>query len=71
MSQIDNGQDNICGVMIESNILEGCQKHNVENGKLGLEYGKSITDECVNLETSIKMLERMVNKQVSYFTDIV
>jgi len=67
MSQINNGQDNICGVMIESNILEGCQKHNVENGKIGLEYGKSITDECVNLETSIKMLERMINKQVSYF----
>jgi 3-deoxy-7-phosphoheptulonate synthase len=45
--------------MIESNILEGCQKHDVKNGKEGLEYGKSITDECVSMEESIKMLEKL------------
>ena len=67
MSQIDHGQENICGVMIESNLLEGCQKHDVKNGKSGLEYGKSITDECVNFQTSIKMIERLVTKQQSYF----
>ena len=68
MNQIENGQTNICGVMIESNILEGCQKHNVENGKNGLEYGKSITDECVNFETSIKMIQRMTNSNIeAYF----
>ena len=67
MSQIDHGQENICGVMIESNLLEGCQKHDVKNGKNGLEYGKSITDECVNFQTSIKMIERLVTKQQSYF----
>lgn len=70
MSQINHGEKNICGVMIESNILEGCQKHDVKNGKEGLEYGKSITDECVNLETSIKMLERMVDKKIHYFDSI-
>ena len=67
MTQINHGEKNICGVMIESNILEGCQKHDVKNGKNNLEYGKSITDECVNLETSIKMLERMVDKKSYYF----
>jgi 3-deoxy-7-phosphoheptulonate synthase len=67
MSQINHGEQNICGVMIESNIFEGCQKHDVKNGKEGLEYGKSITDECVNLETSVKMLERMVDTKVHYF----
>jgi len=67
MSQIHHGENNICGVMIESNLLEGCQKHDVKNGKNGLEYGKSITDECVNLETSVKMLDRMINNQINYF----
>ena len=67
MSQINHGEKNICGVMIESNILEGCQKHEVKNGKNNLEYGKSITDECVNLETSVRMLERMVDKKIHYF----
>jgi len=70
MSQINHGEKNICGVMIESNIFEGCQKHDVKNGKEGLEYGKSITDECVNLETSIKMLERMVDKKIHYFDSV-
>jgi len=70
MNQINHGEKNICGVMIESNILEGCQKHNIKNGRIGLEYGKSITDECVNLETSIKMLERMVDKKVHYFENL-
>jgi 3-deoxy-7-phosphoheptulonate synthase len=68
MSQINHGEKNICGVMIESNIVEGCQKHDTKNGKLGLVYGQSITDECVNFETSIRMLERMVNKQTHYFS---
>jgi len=67
MNQIENGETNICGVMIESHIKEGAQKHHVENGKVGLEYGKSITDECINLETSIKLFERMITKQFQYF----
>ena len=65
IGQINNGEKNICGVMIESNILEGCQKHDVKNGKEGLEYGKSITDECVSMEESIKMLERMSSLKIN------
>lgn len=70
MNQINQGEENICGIMIESNIMEGSQKHNVKNGREGLEYGKSITDECVNLETSVKMLERMVSPISSYFDGV-
>jgi 3-deoxy-7-phosphoheptulonate synthase len=71
MNQIHHYETNICGVMIESNLVEGCQKHDVKNGKNGLKYGQSITDECVNLETSIKMLDRMVDKKMYYFSEEV
>ena len=43
--------------MIESNLKEGNQK--LTDSSL-LEYGKSITDACVGLITTTKMLERMV-----------
>ena len=56
MSQYDNGETVIAGVMIESNLVEG-------NQKLGnicdLVYGKSITDACVGLDSTTRMLERM------------
>jgi len=68
MNLIENGETNVCGFMIESHIKEGAQKHKVENGVTGLEYGKSITDECINLKTSLKMLERMVKSQFNYFS---
>jgi 3-deoxy-7-phosphoheptulonate synthase len=67
MNQIENGAENICGFMIESHIKEGAQKHKVENGKTGLLYGVSITDECINLNTTYKMLERIVNARFNYF----
>ena len=59
MDQIKNGQDKICGVMIESNINEGSQKHTIENGKSNLLYGTSITDSCVDLITSFNMLNNI------------
>ena len=56
MAQYDNGENIIAGVMIESNLVEGNQKL-----KFGcpLEYGKSITDACVGLPCTCKMLDRM------------
>ena len=42
--------------MIESHIREGNQKLIDPNN---LEYGKSITDACVNLETTFKMFMRI------------
>jgi len=56
MSQYDNSENIIAGVMIESNLVEGNQIH-VDG--CNLEYGKSITDACVGLNTTTHMLERM------------
>ncbi|MBW3568656.1 3-deoxy-7-phosphoheptulonate synthase [Candidatus Parcubacteria bacterium] len=54
--QIKNGNSNICGVMIESNLVEGNQKM---GGKLV--YGQSITDACAGLDSSEQMLQILVN----------
>lgn len=61
--QIAAGNKDICGVMIESNLVEGAQK--LEAGK-ELVYGQSITDGCVGLDTTARMLETLaeaVNKR--------
>ena len=58
MSQFDNGENIIAGVMIESNLVEGNQKL---NQGCGLVYGQSITDSCVNLDTTTEMLQRMAS----------
>ena len=50
----------IGGFMIESHIEAAAQKHRIQDGPLGLVYGKSITDECVSLEMTYAMLKRMV-----------
>lgn len=54
--QIIAGNKDICGVMIESNLVEGAQK--LEAGK-ELVYGQSITDSCVGLEDTEQMLEKL------------
>lgn len=56
--QIANGEDQVIGVMIESNINEGAQKVGPE-GKKGLKYGVSITDACVGWDTTVDMLEKL------------
>lgn len=53
--QLRNGEDAIFGVMIESNIGAGNQKVPAE-GKSGLKYGVSITDACIDWETTEKVL---------------
>ena len=58
MSQYDNSETVIAGVMIESNLVEGSQKLQKD---CELEYGKSITDACVGLESTTKMLNRMAS----------
>jgi 3-deoxy-7-phosphoheptulonate synthase len=52
-NQITRGNQFIFGVMIESNLKEGCQPFN-PNGPM--EYGKSITDACVGLKETEKIL---------------
>lgn len=54
--QLRAGETSIIGVMIESNINEGNQKVPPE-GPSGLKKGVSITDACINWETTVEVLE--------------
>ncbi len=55
--QLENGSNNILGVMIESNLKEGNQSIFVNP----LEYGKSITDACVSWEETGNMLAELAD----------
>ena len=53
-NQIKNGEKNILGVMLESHLKEGNQKlSNIKD----LEYGRSITDACINIDTTKNLLQ--------------
>ena len=54
--QLRAGEIAIVGVMIESNINEGSQKVPPE-GPSGLKKGVSITDACVDWDTTVEVLE--------------
>lgn len=54
--QIKKGNTNILGVMIESNIKSGNQKL---NNKEDLVWGVSITDACINLDTTCNLLNKL------------
>ena len=56
--QIENGEEAIMGVMIESHINEGAQKVPAE-GKGGLKYGVSITDACIGWDDTEQVLEML------------
>ena len=51
--QISNGEQRITGVMIEGNLVAGRQ--DVVPGK-PLTYGQSITDGCIDWETTVSAL---------------
>lgn len=57
-NQLRNGEKRIMGVMLESNLVEGRQ--DVVPGQ-ELVYGKSITDACVNWETTDILLRELAN----------
>ncbi|KAK7544672.1 uncharacterized protein J3D65DRAFT_31703 [Phyllosticta citribraziliensis] len=57
-NQIRNGETAIVGVMIESNIHEGNQKVPAE-GPSALQKGVSITDACIDWETTVGVLENL------------
>ncbi|GMM32945.1 3-deoxy-7-phosphoheptulonate synthase [Saccharomycopsis crataegensis] len=61
--QITKGSKRICGVMIESNIVEGNQKvpPQEQGGKDALIYGCSITDACISFEDTESTLEALSN----------
>ncbi|KAG9007463.1 hypothetical protein FRB93_007878 [Tulasnella sp. JGI-2019a] len=54
-SQLEDGDRTITGVMMESNINEGKQAAPTD-GPSKLKYGVSITDGCVNWETTVALL---------------
>ncbi|RLN47251.1 hypothetical protein BBJ28_00002346 [Nothophytophthora sp. Chile5] len=61
---VAEGNTNLLGVMIESNIVEGNQSLGDDPSKLV--YGKSITDACINWDdtvTSLKELAAAVTKR--------
>ena len=57
--QIKDGNRSICGVMIESNINEGNQ--NIPDDLAQLKYGVSVTDACINWESTEKALKKMAD----------
>jgi len=46
------------GVMIESNLVEGRQDIPAA-GMAGLRYGQSVTDACIDWQTTVPVLERL------------
>jgi len=60
--QIESGSHQIFGVMIESHLKDGAQKFSPgKDDPNKLEYGKSITDACINWDDSVKVLERLAS----------
>jgi 3-deoxy-7-phosphoheptulonate synthase len=55
--QIAGGSRAICGAMLESHLVEGRQE--IVNGREGLRYGQSVTDACIDWETTTAVLERL------------
>ncbi|MEQ4575289.1 MAG: 3-deoxy-7-phosphoheptulonate synthase, partial [Gammaproteobacteria bacterium] len=54
--QLEQGQDAIIGVMVESHLVGGRQ--DLVPG-CALTYGQSITDGCIDWDTSVQVLERL------------
>ena len=59
-NQILEGNDSIIGIMVESNLKAGNQK--ITTNLDDLEYGVSITDACIDWETTEKALRNMSDK---------
>ncbi len=54
--QISAGSTAICGVMIESNLVAGTQALSDKNKLI---YGQSITDACIDFETTVPVLHQL------------
>lgn len=59
--QLREGEEAIVGVMIESHINEGNQKVPARGGVEALKQGVSITDACINWETTVDVLEQLAD----------
>lgn len=66
--QILEGNQSIIGVMLESHLQAGNQK--LTDDKSALEYGKSITDGCIDWETTESALRTLAKKLNGYKSSI-
>jgi 3-deoxy-7-phosphoheptulonate synthase len=55
--QVRAGSIHVMGVMLESHLVEGNQKIPTDLDQLT--YGQSITDACINLPTTLDLLEEL------------
>ena len=55
--QVRDGSDHILGVMLESHLVEGNQS--IPKDLSRLTYGQSITDACINLDTTSRLLDAL------------
>jgi 3-deoxy-7-phosphoheptulonate synthase len=60
--QLSNGATEICGVMLESNLVAGKQSH--QRGD-NLVYGQSITDACISWDETVPLLEKLAQAMLS------
>ncbi|HET9948497.1 MAG TPA: 3-deoxy-7-phosphoheptulonate synthase [Longimicrobiales bacterium] len=58
-AQVAGGSEAIFGVMIESFLVDGCQKHTTGSPREQLVRGQSITDACLGWERTERVLERL------------
>jgi len=58
-SQIADGNAAIFGLMMESFLEDGNQKHSQSQGSVGLVYGQSITDKCMGWERTEPLFEML------------
>lgn len=56
---VAKGNQNVLGLMIESNIVEGNQSLGSDPSKLV--YGQSITDACINWEDTVEVLKELAD----------
>jgi 3-deoxy-7-phosphoheptulonate synthase len=62
--QIKDGNQSICGVMLESNLNAGNQS--IPESLSDLKYGVSITDACIDWETTEKSVTKMAHTLHDY-----
>ena len=55
--QVRSGSVHVMGVMLESHLVEGNQK--IPSDLSQLTYGQSVTDACINLSTTLELLEEL------------
>ncbi len=55
--QLASGSDSICGVMLESHLVAGRQ--DIVDGRVGLSYGQSVTDACLDWDTTVGVLQEL------------